>query len=63
MRERWVPVTDVQSKASCDWLLSADLWLIKRGEVAGSAEGLHELLVFVLAANGGDDSTAASQIN
>lgn len=59
MRERWVPVTDVQSKASCDWLL----WLIKRGEVAGSAEGLHELLVFVLPANGGDDSTAASQIN
>lgn len=67
MRECGVPVTDVQSKANCDWLLSAilstDLWLIKRGEVAGSAERLHELLVFVLPANGGDGSTAASQIN
>lgn len=45
-----MPVTDVQSKANCDWListvLSRDLWLIKCGEVAGSAERLHELLVF-----------------
>lgn len=48
MRERWVPVTDVRSEANRDWLLGADLWLIKRGEAAGSAEGLREPLVFAL---------------